>query len=205
MPATASAAKHRRRPPSGDALKQLAFEKLVKAIEQAVGSASADTLADIIGASDLRQALSIAPRDIPPAPPERLAAVKAARAATTRFREELAGRAGGMYDRAEVAELLSLTPAAIDKQRQRRQILGVTYGTEVRYPAAQFVDGAIVKGLKKIIEALGDMNPWGQLQLLTTPLDGFGTGSRTIFEILGNDPDSAMLEQIRALAASWAA
>lgn len=205
MSASTSVAGNPRRLASGDTLRQLAFERLIKAVEQAVGSASSDTLADIIGASDLRQALSIAPRDIPPPPPERLAAVKAARTATTRFREELAQRAGGMYDRAEVAELLSLTPAAIDKQRQRRQILGVTYGTELRYPAAQFVDGAIVKGLKKVLEALSDMNPWGQLQLLTTPLEGFAPKPKTIFELLGSDPDPKVLEQITALAAGWAA
>ncbi|WP_380805937.1 hypothetical protein [Sphingobium tyrosinilyticum] len=104
------------------------------------------------------QALVIAARDIPPAPPERLAAVQAAQAATTRFRADLAAQAGGMYDRAQVAEFLSVTPAAVDKQRQRRQILGVPYGTEMRYPAAQFKDDEIIKGLKKVLEALRDMN-----------------------------------------------
>ena len=193
------------RKPSSDTLKQLAFEKLTKAIEQGVGAASPDTLADIIGASDLRQALAIAPRDIPPPPPERLAAVQAARAATTRFRADLAEQAGGMYDRAQVAEFLSVTPAAVDKQRQRRQILGVSYGTEVRFPAAQFKDGEIVKGLKKVLEAFGDMNPWGQLQLLTTPLEGFGEKPTPVLDILSKNPSAETLRQITALAASWAA
>lgn len=190
---------------TGAGLRQMARDKLIKAVEQALASASDDTLADIVGTSDLRHALSIAPRDLPPPPPERLAAVMAAQAGTTRFREEMAERAGGMYDRAQVAQLLGVTPAAIDKQRQRRQLLAVPYGSELRYPAAQFTDVGTITGLKRVIENLGDMNPWGQLQLLTAPLDGYGAQPMTVLEILATNPDADTMRQIIGLTASWAA
>jgi hypothetical protein len=63
-----------------------------------------------------------------------------------------------MLERGDVAAMFGVTPAAIDKQRQRRQILGVPYGTEICYPAAQFVDGEVPQGLKAVLEAFDDMN-----------------------------------------------
>jgi len=50
-------------------LRRKALEKLTLAIAEAVDSASDDTLADIVGSTDLRHALTIAPRHIPPPPP----------------------------------------------------------------------------------------------------------------------------------------
>lgn len=193
-----------------DTLRRRAMQALTEAIARALDSASEETLAAIVGAQDAREALAIAPRDLAPPPPERLAAERAARARTAAFRAELAARAGGMYARAELAELLGVTPAAIDKQRQRRQILGVPYGTETRYPAAQFRDGGVVPGLKPVLDALGDMNPWGQLQLLTAPLDGFdaeGTGGAgaSILDLLGQGADADTRAALARLAAGWAA
>lgn len=189
----------------GDTLRRKALEKLTLAIAKAVESASDDTLADIVGANDLRHALAIAPRDIAPASTADLEAIKSAREKTARFREEMAVRAGGMYDRAEVAAMLGVSPAAIEKQRQRRQILGVPYGNEIRYPASQFVKGAAVSGLKRVLEAFGDMDPWEQLMLLTTPVDGYGEGSVTIFDVLARGPGPDELRQIGALVSAWSA
>lgn len=199
-----------RRPPaprqaSHDTLRRKALEKLTAAIAQAVETASDETLADIAATSDLKYALTIAPRDLAPLPPARLEAERAARAKTAHFREELAARAGGMYDRSQVASFLGITPAAIDKQRQRHQLLGVPYGAEIRYPAAQFVDGGPVRHLKTILEAFGNMSPWGQLQLLTTSIDGYGDESKTIFELLAAKPDDGELRQLAALVSGWAA
>jgi len=190
---------------SGDSLRRKALEKLTLAIAKAVESASDETLADIVGSPDLRHALAIAPRDIAPESPADLEAIRAAREKTARFRDEMAQRAGGMLDRADVAEMLGLTAAAIEKQRQRRQILGVPYGAEIRYPAAQFVNGETIPNLKRLLEAFGDTHPWEQLMLLTTPVDGFGTGEGTLLEILGRRPDQETLRQLVALVASWAA
>lgn len=189
---------------ASDTLRRKALEKLTLAIAKAVESASDDTLADIVGSSDLRHALTVAPRDIAPESPADIAAIKAAREKTAQFREEMATRAGGMYDRAQVAAMLGVSTAAIDKQRQRRQILGVPYGPEIRYPAAQFVDGETVGHLKRILEAFDDTDPWQQLMLLTSPLEGFEAEPRTLLQLLAQKPDTDVLRQLVALASGWA-
>lgn len=192
-------------PSATDTLRKRALEKLTDAITAAVATASDDTLADIVGSSDLRHALTIAPRDLAPPPPERLVAIRAAREKTSRFREDMAERAGGMLDRAQVADLLGLSLAAIDKQRQRNQILGVTYGSDIRYPAAQFASGETVGHLKAVLGAFGDMDPWEKLQLLTTPLQGFRDTDESILGLLADRPDRETLRQITGLVAGWAA
>lgn len=179
---------------------------LTRAITRAVESASDATLEAIVGAAgDPAQALAVAPRDLAPVPPERLAAERAAKARTAHFRTELTGKAGGMYGRADVAGLLGVTPAAIDKQRQRGQILGVPYGSEVRFPAAQFKDGAVVPGLKAVLAAFGAMNSWGQLQLLVAPLDGFSDEPTSILGLLARGVDHGTHAQLIGLARGWAA
>ncbi|AGH49446.1 hypothetical protein G432_08605 [Sphingomonas sp. MM-1] len=186
-----------------DTLRRKALEKLTLAIAKAVESASDDTLADIVGSHDLRHALVVAPRDIAPEAPADLEALKAARERTGQFREDMAKRAGGMFDRAHVAAMLGVSPAAIEKQRQRRQILGVPYGSENRFPAAQFVDGETVPHLKRVLEAFDDTNPWEQLMLLTTPLEGFSSEPETALEILRRKPDQETVRQLVALATVW--
>lgn len=189
---------------ASDTLRRKALEKLTLAIAKAVEAASDDTLADIVGSSDLRHALTVAPRDIAPEAPADIAAIKAAREKTAKFREEMATRAGGMYDRTQVAAMLGVSTAAIEKQRQRRQILGVPYGPEIRYPAAQFVNGETVGHLKRILEAFDDNNPWQQLMLLTTPLEGFEADPRTLLELLARRPNEDTLRQLMALVSGWA-
>lgn len=196
---------HRGSVAPGDSLRRKALEKLTLAIAKAIESASDDTLADIVGSPDLRHALAIAPRDIPPESSADLEAIRSAREKTARFRDDMAQRAGGMLGRTDVAEMLGVTAAAIEKQRQRRQILGVPYGAEIRYPAAQFVNGEAVPNLKRLLEAFGDTHPWEQLMLLTTPVDGFGSVEETPLAILGRRPDQGTLRQLVTLAASWAA
>lgn len=188
-----------------DTLRRRALEKLTLAIAKAVESASDDTLADIVGTQDLRHALTIAPRDIAPESAADLAAIKAAREKTARFRDDMAVRAGGMLERTDVAEMLGVSVAAIEKQRQRRQIVGVPYGNEIRYPAAQFVTGATVANLKQLLEAFGDTDPWEQLMLLTTPVSGYGPDQETPLQILARKPGAETLKQLVALVTGWAA
>lgn len=188
-----------------DTLRRKALEKLTLAIIRAVEAASDDTLADIVGSEDLRHALAIAPRDIAPESPADLEAIRKSRERTARFREDMAQRAGGMYDRDHVAAMLGVSPAAIEKQRQRRQVLGVPYGSEIRYPAVQFANGEAVSHLKRVLEALGDTDPWEQLMLLTTPVEGFGDGNQTLLELLKGKPGQDDLRQIIALTSAWTA
>ena len=201
----ASARRHRGAPRDGG-LRDRALAALQAAVALAVDSASDDTLEAIVSAgNDPAQALAIAPRDLAPAPPERLVAERAAKARTVHFRAELTGKAGGMLRRADVADLLGVGLAAIDKQRQRGQILGVPYGTDIRFPAAQFKDGRALPGLKPILAAFGEMNPWGQLQLLVAPIEGFSDEPASVLDLLAAGVDAETLDELAGLARGWAA
>ena len=146
----------------------------------------------------MRQALAIAPGDVAPESPADFEAIRAAREKTARF------RASRMFDRTDVTEMLGVTAVAIKKQRQRRQMLGVPYGAEIPYPAAQLVNGEALPNLKRLLEAFGDTHPWEQLMLLTTPVEGFSAHEETPLAILGRRPDQETLRQLVALVASWA-
>lgn len=187
-------------------LRGRALAALNAAVAMAIDSASDDTLEAIVSArNDPAQALAVAPRDLAPAPPERLVAERAAKARTVHFRAELTAKAGGMLGRTDVADLLGVGSAAVDKQRQRCQILGVPYGTDIRYPAAQFTDGRTVPGLKPILAAFGDMNPWGQLQLLVAPIEGFSDEPASILDLLARGVDDDTTAQLARLVRGWAA
>ena len=208
MTATFAVSTRRRLPRTSreDSLRQSAIDVLTRAVARAVESASEATLEAIVGAGgDPIQALAVAPRDLVPEPPMRLIAERAAKARTAHFRTELAEKAGGMYGRADVAALLGVTPAAVDKQRQRGQILAVPYGGDLRFPAAQFHGDMVVPGLRTILSAFGDMNPWGQLPLLVSPIEGFGDTPASILDILARGSDGSTLERMTGLIRGWAA
>jgi len=123
----------------------------------------------------------------------------------TRFREDMAVRAGGMLTGTQVSTLLGMSLSTVDERRQRREFLGVPYETEIRYPFAQFEAGVPLENLGSVLRAMGDMNPWEQLMLLTTPLEGYGEAPVTIFQMLASRPDNEVSRQIVDLVSSWAA
>ena len=124
---------------------------------------------------------------------------------TAQFRHELREKAGGMFLLADVAGLLGTTPAAVEKLRQEGKLLSVCDGDEVRFPVAQFKDGAIVPGLEAVLAAFGDMNPWGQLQLLVAPLEGFHEEPAGILDLLAGEIDEATYDQLVRLVRGWSA
>lgn len=185
-------------------LQRLALRSLEGALIAFFENSSRETLQEVARAKgDPAHALEVARRDIPPVPAARLEAEKAANARTAAFRADMIDKAGGMYSRQDVADLLDVSMAAVDKQRQRRQILAVPFGTTTWYPAAQFRDGAVVPKLKTILEALDGMGPWEQLNMLLLPLDGYGLEPRSMLAILGDGVDDDRLRQLEALARSW--
>jgi len=126
------------------------------------------------------------------------------RSRTARFREETIDRSGGILSYADVATRLGSGTAPIEKQHRYRRLLGVPYQGETGFPAAQFVENEILPGLDSILSTLGDMNPWEQLMLLTTPLEGYGPCPETVFQILARSPDSRTMQQLIALLSGWA-
>lgn len=120
------------------------------------------------------------------------------------FRKDIAEHAGGMLGYAEVAVRLGSSVKAIEEQYRQRRILGVPYRGKIGFPAAQFIENEILSGLDAILPALGDTDPWEQLMLLTTPLEGYGCHPESAFQILARSPDSKMIRQLTALLSSWA-
>lgn len=133
----------------------------------------------------------------------RFAAESAAKERQPCFHAEMSERAGGVYTRTQAAEILGINPGAIDKMRQRQRLLGVSDGTEIRYPAAQFEDGRVVAGLHPILEAFGDMNPWGQLQLLIAPIEGFSEEPHSILDLLACGIEEATHRKLIGLVRGW--
>lgn len=96
-------------------------------------------------------------------------------------------RVRGALRRAEILsspEMLSAAAAggeigisrqAIDKRRRNGALLALPAGKDYRYPAWQFAAGATVPGLKDVLRALGDIDPWAKYRFFTSPsftLDG---------------------------------
>jgi hypothetical protein len=109
-----------------------------------------------------------------------------------------------MYDRVHVARMLSV-PRQPSKSGARQQILGVPYGSEIRYPDAQSANGEAVRHLKHFLEAHGDTDPWKKLMVPTAPVEGFGDGNQTLLERLHSKPEQDEFRQVVALALAWAA
>ncbi|WP_336973001.1 hypothetical protein [Sphingobium aromaticiconvertens] len=101
--------------------------------------------------------------------------------------------------------MLDVQPAEVHALQGGRHILGVPYESGIRYPAVQFVDGKPLRNLDRMLQALGDMNPWEQLMLLTTPLEGYDEQPQTVLQLLAKQPDTDRLHQLTALLSSWAA
>ena len=124
---------------------------------------------------------------------------------SVQFRKEMAERAGGILGYAEVAVRLGSSVEAVEEQYRQRRLLGVPCQGKIGFPAAQFVNSEILSGLDTILPAFGDTDPWEQLMLLTTPLEGYGCHPESAFQILARSPDNNMMRQLTALLSDWAA
>lgn len=69
----------------------------------------------------------------------------------------------------EVAQLLGISRQAVDKRRNKGQLLAVSLGRRgYFYPLWQFRDGAILTGLDRALSALAKFDPWTQLMFMKT-------------------------------------
>lgn len=187
-----------------DELKRMVWERGVAATREAIARASLDTLVAIAAAgSDAHYVLTLLARDVPPAPPERLIADRKALARATEFRARLSEQAGGTLDPRSTALLLGVSRATVAAKRRRRQILGVPFARETRYPYAQFEHGKPLPGLDKLLASFGDMKPWVQLQMLLTPLEGFAPEPTSMIELLRRGVTDQELGKLCGLALSW--
>lgn len=87
-------------------------------------------------------------------------------------KQEMIQRADGVLSSGEVARLLGITVSAVNQRRSRhRSILAVPLsGGEWGFPARQFGDGDVRKGVAEVVKAAGEMNPWVLLSILLDPV-----------------------------------
>jgi hypothetical protein len=88
-------------------------------------------------------------------------------------KQVLIAKAGGLLPVSAAAKHLQISPQAINKRRLKRQLLAIPAGSEFRFPAVQFSDDGVVKGLPDVLKALA-LGPWGSLNFLLAPDEQLG-------------------------------
>jgi hypothetical protein len=91
-------------------------------------------------------------------------------------KQEMIRAAGGVLSSGEVARLLGVSVSAVNQRKNRhRSILAVPLsGGEWGFPARQFEDGDVRRGVAEVVRAAGEMNPWVLLSVLLDPVAGEG-------------------------------
>jgi hypothetical protein len=89
-------------------------------------------------------------------------------------RTRLAETAGGLLSAAQVANLLGITRAAVDKRRTVSRLLALRIRGDWAYPAAQFQDGEVLVGIQDVLASMADASHWSILDFLLAPDDALG-------------------------------
>jgi hypothetical protein len=78
---------------------------------------------------------------------------------------------GGCQGSKEIAQLLGVTPQAINQRRQRGKLIGLPRGKgKYIYPLWQFTDeGKTIVGLEKVLDQLAGIDPWIQVAFFLNP------------------------------------
>lgn len=129
------------------------------------------------------------------------APLAAARLRGLRARRELLEAEGGTLGASAVADLLGLSRQAVDKRRQARRLLALSTGRRgYAYPAWQFGEQGVLRGLPEVLAALGDDDPWMKLSFFLQPhamLDDGGTPTSPLTALRAGQLD-AVLRAARA-------
>lgn len=86
-----------------------------------------------------------------------------ARLRGVRARRELLGAEGGTVSSGQAAELLGITPQAVDKRRRAGKLLALPVGRAYLYPVWQFDErgrGGVLGGLEEVLGSFGVEDAW---------------------------------------------
>lgn len=167
-------------------------------VEYLASHADPETLVAALRVADPYSGLSIAL--------ERAAAMQgvrdplaAARARGVAARERLVHRAGGLLRVSEARERLGVSSTqAVQARRSRGTILAVPAPSgEWMYPACQFTEDGLVRGLDRFLAAFDDVSPWTQLTVLLAGSERFG--GRSALELL----QAGEVDAARSIAGSY--
>jgi hypothetical protein len=113
--------------------------------------------------------------------------LRAARSRAARRMADLLASEGGPLGVDEVASLLRITRAAVDKRRRAGTLIGVDDGGRaVLYPAWQFSSTGSLPGLDEVLRAMAILDPWMRIEfflssdpeLAERPLDALRNGRK---------------------------
>ena len=92
------------------------------------------------------------------------------------YRRDLLAREGGVVSARELADLLGITPQAVDKRRQAGKLLAIADGQRrYAYPVWQVRGGETLPGLAAVLGELTNMSALDKAHFMTSPdarLDG---------------------------------
>lgn len=79
-------------------------------------------------------------------------------------RRSLLTSEGGTLSAAQVGEILGIQRQAVDKRRQKNQLIGVSVGgRNYEYPAWQLTEDGVLPGLQDVLHELRDHDPWTKI------------------------------------------
>lgn len=164
------------------------YQAFVRRFSEAV---SAEVLTRALAAGDERSGLAMALAaaiEIPPA----VDPLGRAKARSLEVRRRLLEEAGGVYEVAEVADFLGVTPAAVHQRRQRGTLLAVRSARgQWVYPAFQFDPPELANEIAPVLTAFRTTEPWTKLSVLLSSAPSLG-GKRPIDALRDGDIDGAV-------------
>lgn len=108
---------------------------------------------------------------------------------------------GGVYTAKQVAQLLQTTETAVLRgcQPDRRKYLAFTRNGLLAFPASQFENGAVTRGIREVWTGLPDKLPAMEVvRFMMTPVDAME--QRTPLQLLRDDID---IEAVKTIAKQY--
>jgi hypothetical protein len=101
---------------------------------------------------------------------------------------EKVGNLCGIKTTKEVAEALHITERAVIYKMNRGEFFSIPIGSNHFFPAFQFKNGHIIKGLGEILCILGNISPEAKCSFFLNPL--FNNSKKNIADYLADYPDN---------------
>lgn len=161
---------------AAEPMRQAFSKRMHEAVEHLAQVADAATVEEVLGMADAFSGLGVAIQHVAtsdaaairdPLAPARVRGIAA--------RERLIERAGGLLRLGEVAERLGVTTQAVNGRRSRKTILAVPMPNgEWVYPACQFTEHGLIRGMDTFVRAFGEADPWTRLAVLVAHSGRYG-------------------------------
>jgi hypothetical protein len=75
---------------------------------------------------------------------------------------------GGVLSAQQLAEHLGITPQGLGKKRDRNQVFWLEIGDGYVYPAFQMSPKGLLPGIREVLEAFQEEDPWARVSFMLT-------------------------------------